>query len=154
MKCDGKMQCACDGNRPRLGKVEQHVPRIIRRWLERQRMTVPVGVGIVEVESATARQTKLDRGERPVAVVAQAINGIDVDDRQRIRGEADFHFLLFDAIAGTKRSGAGSSANGRSHGGEKQENARAIHRRQGVSDCSYRIGLTQKWFVWVSDLPK
>ena len=83
-------------------------------------MTVPVGVGIGEMESAPARQAKLERGERLVAVVAQAIDGIDVNDGLRICDEVDLNFLLLDGVAGTERRRAGSRAKGRSEGGEKQ----------------------------------
>jgi hypothetical protein len=66
------------------------------------------------MKSTTPREAKFERGERLVAGVAQAIRGIDANDRLWVRNESNTDVLLLDGVAraeGNCTTGANESCN-------------------------------------------
>jgi hypothetical protein len=144
MEFNREAQGTVAGNGPRLGEVEDHVAGIIGRGLERESVAVPVSLRIGEVESAAAGQAQFERGKRLVAVVAQVIDGIDVDGGLLASEKVDLKFLLLDGVAWAERRGAGNGGKDRRNCEQQERKTRTSDGRHGASDCSQRTGLRQK----------
>ncbi len=88
------------------------------------------------MEPAASGQAKFDGGKRLVAIIAQAVDGIDVNGGLRAGQEVNLNFLLLNRVAGPERRRASGRVNAGGEHGQREEKTRAGDRRQGVSDCS------------------
>jgi len=101
---------------------------------------VPLDSRSGDVEAAAARQAKLQRGERLVAIVPKAVFGGDANDRLGIRRELYVDFLPVDGIPRAQRSGTACETPSPGNQQREQHSAGMRGGRHEISDCNYGIG--------------